>query len=362
MSDVIPALVDRPKTIDTKPLSVFSRIPLGLGARMGGSPLLWNLFIFGLPVWILFNINFLLRAAKMDGADWLLASVYLASLWIWIAPLLVYAWEQRFRRYREELRERSVIEGWDESIVTEACDRADRWRELFGIGFALLSVAAQIAALPVLDQYLGTHGWSDPVQWSSLVVTGFMCYASGIGLWGVIKGILVTSAVAKSDLDWLPLHPDDLGSYGFIGDFSLYTTALFSVGCLVVPATIEIAAFIDGLGKYVVGSTAGVFSLAVAASFFIPTVSISRLARRKKDGYIRRIGEEVQKRASVIMGQSRQGDHVAAEVEALLAYYERVKAATTYPFGVAATAKLGLSIAAPIALFFLEYFLGRVVK
>lgn len=348
--------------------TLYARVPAYLAARTGfGTEKLWNGIVFGLVPLAVLHYYVLARVAHVEAAVLFHASTYLAGSCVWIGPLLNQRWERDFETFYRELTRRAAHEGWSMAEIERVRRRYDDLLPATA-AFAVLLVVAAVAGMPVLSAYATLGGWGDPMRWGILLIAAAIGYSGGVGLWGVCKTVAVAGAIARSPLAWSPYHEDGLGGLKFVSEFSLSTTLLFSAGSLAVPLSLEIAWFLDGLPRLLVGSTAFVFSLGVAASFLGPTVQISRLAAQRKTDLLREVRILIDAALAQSFepaapgrraGQTRRQVEAHKLLDARVAFYERLRGTVVYPFGVATLSKLAASILAPVLLFALEIAVKR---
>lgn len=342
-----------------------SRVPEQLKARIGwGSSLWWNFVSFGLPAWLLFNYYFISRFTQMQGDLLFRITLYLAGCCVWVGPLLNHWWEKMFENFYRRVKEKAAAEAWSMDSMESVRTRFDAIRFWFPPVFILTTLAASLISFQALSPYFGITGWHDPFQWILLIMAAVLGYTGGIGLWGVLKSIAIVMRISATSIPWHPFHEDGLGGLQFIGDFSLMTTLLFSVGTLAVPLSVEIMELLHGVARLAVGASPFLFSVGIAASFLVPTVVISRVAGQKKEELLQRIRVHIDRGMNSLFmataGTTPEGPDSRLKAHELITaevgLYDRIQNTAIYPFGAMAVVKLALSVIAPVLLFLLELF------
>jgi hypothetical protein len=342
-------------------VTIFSKIPQALHARNKSiSRAAWNFIIFGLPPVLLFAVAMIIKAEFFTGKYYLLFTMFLASSWLWLGPLLVYQWENRFAQFIEDLSLRAGKENWTIQNIIRKSKRMDQFRHLFTISFIIIAAASEILGMPVYKELGINEGWTDVVQWLIIIIVIIVGYTAGIGVWGVIKGTYIVYLVRFTNIQWKPFHHDHTGGILFISNFTLFTTIVFSSGAIIVPFWLEITSELAGLEKVLALSWILIFSACVAVSFIIPTYFLSRLALKRKNDYLDSIGGRIETKSEELLHgvPPRPGkDNPKTDdtkLEDLMLLYESVSKVLIYPLGLANMVKLVLSVFAPIFIALLD--------
>jgi hypothetical protein len=195
-----------------------------------------------------------------------------------VAPSLIWYYDSRLLpTFREEATALVV----EPDVLDRLCDRyrkliVDRW------WIAALLAAAPIPFLMLFGQPFlrqrGLFGVTDPLFWAVFAVLLWIGVIVGIGFLFVTVTLLIIRGLANEQLRIDPLHPDGLGGMSVVGDYAIRTTALFSVGALLLPLQLQYAATVGAEATSLIYVMALVYVVFIAASFLYPTIAVNRRA------------------------------------------------------------------------------------
>lgn len=120
----------------------------------------------------------------------------------------------------------------------------------------------------------GLFGATDPLFWAVFAVLPWIGVIVGIGFLLVAVTFLVIRDISAEPLRIDPMHPDGLGGITIIGQFAIRTTALFSLGALLLPLQMQYAATVGILSSAATTTVIVVVSLfgLVALGYWEPPV------------------------------------------------------------------------------------------
>ncbi len=313
---------------------------------------------FGLLPFALFNWGFWTHV-NFENAQYLplIISVYIAALWIILAPMLIVKWEQKYREFVDRVS--GLCRNYDERHNWHSISKL--WRPtgvVCGVVFAAITLVLHELSRPYLTAVISIPSWSG-IYFTTIVVLLAASYATGIGIAGVLHTIRMYHALIDIDLAWEPFHQDQRGGYAFLTDFALRTTAIFFGGITVVPAALSIGAYLGGGGQIMIFVLVVGYGLLIAMIFFWPMTMVLGKAQRKRqellghlspvlDDAVNSIILAAPNSATVPNAKKAQLDDMErkiSHVDKILLLYEKISLVKVIPFSGAAVAQvIGYSI------------------
>lgn len=239
--------------------------------------------IFFLPSELLLLIFFCSNRQQITHGSLEISYVFLASLWFWIGPTLIWRYEgvilprywkctrhvipsrQAFFRYRARYR----------SELT----RVNLW-------FLLLWTIGVSWTFFVSFDFIKGFGFStmtDPwwLTWFlGVVLWGFI---SGLGFSACIRTFFICRDLAREDLIINPWHPDGRGGLGYVGKLLVHTTGSLASGAIFIPILFTLLRSMkDTSGTYSLAILIGFYAAAILLSFLIPAIIIHRRMETEK--------------------------------------------------------------------------------
>lgn len=245
--------------------------------------LLCNFFLIGLPLWLAFNIGFFSTFNFAVTEWWLSSSIYLASFWIWLGPLLICLWEQRYeefiRQYLTRLRVHSPLEV---RRLRSKILMHKKYAKAWGVFIAGLTLFFYSISKEEIARY--TDVFERPFLWLvTMVVMTFSGYASGYGFSGVTQAIDIFFRASRFNLKWNPFHHDQRGGFAFFGKFAATTWLCFSGGLVVIPAILAAASITSENAIIVVYISLVGYAFANLGIFLYPILGVYFKAKRAKE-------------------------------------------------------------------------------
>jgi len=280
-----------------------------------------------------------------------------------VAPSLIWYYDSHLLPTFREEATALVIEP---DVLDCLCDRyrkliTERWWVT-----ALLAAAPipflMIFGRPFLRQQ-GLFGITDPLFWAVFAVLLWIGVIVGIGFLLVTVMILIIRALAKEQLRIDPLHPDGLGGMSVVGDYAIRTTALFSIGALLLPLQLQYAATVGPEATSLIYVMALVYVLFIAASFLYPTFAVNRRADAVRTDILDDLRTQYQRLKREANEPLIGADLTATDsaVEQKLARIREEHRAYSevrlYPMEITILTRLVVSVALPIVSVGIEYVL-----
>ena len=243
---------------------------------------LFNFLIFGFPLWGIFNYGFFSSFDFENTEWWLYYSVYIASIWIWLGPLLICVWEHQYAKFVRLLLKRPCfyrdkkVKEFERSIFIHK-----RRAHVFGLVICIVSLFFFLISMEEVERYMNI--FDRPVILLLTISTlAFSGYASGYGFSGVWQAVFIFGVLKEFKFHWDPFHYDGRGGYSFLGDFASATWFAFSGGVVVVPASIAFASFETNSTIFVVYGALFSYALFNVLIFILPIIKLANDAALKK--------------------------------------------------------------------------------
>lgn len=242
--------------------------------------LLKSIGFFGVPAISLLSLFFWIRRDSITCESSTLIFVYIASMWIWLGPYLVWRYEQvilnrHWRLIKKVKQNRSQYLDYRRKYKGGLA-RNTRLSLALLLGWIALVVAAFLGSF----QFMSGLGVQDPYKdiWWYVWILGVSLYAyiTGLGLLGVSRTVLLSKDLLNIDVALRPYHPDGHGGLACLSSLLIETTVIFSSGSLFVPILLDLGQSLHNWGGLLALTLVLVYSVAIASSFFVPALFIYR--------------------------------------------------------------------------------------
>lgn len=314
------------------------------------------------------------------GLPGLIVAVYVADRWSYmsptylfslgalllvagIAPYLIWYYDmQLFSTFLEEVEFLLANQSLPEQI-------GERYRGLIANWWWPPAIAAAIP-IPILMvfgqpflQQRGLFGATDPLFWAVFTVLLWIGVIVGIGFLLVAVTFLVIRDISAELLRIDPMHPDGLGGMTIIGQFAIRTTALFSLGALLLPLQLQYAAIVGPTATTLIYVMAGVYGLFIAGSFLYPTLKINRQANGVREDILDDLRQQYealkQEAGEPRVGAAIETTDPAIEqkLDRIRQEYEDYESVRLYPMEITILVRLVGSVILPIVSVGFEYLL-----
>lgn len=352
----------------------YSRVPVCIASKLGfrskSVVCALAVTVFGLPPWAIFHYGFFYSFDLAGGSPTLSITVYLASLWLWVGPLLICVWELRYAEFIEELMDRGseVKESRLESAPLCAIHRrGSAWYGLFYGGFALyFFYIAQDELRTYLD--LRDHGLILALTLLTLFAGAFSC---GYGISGVVQTLMIFSRL-QAFRSWILFHRDGCGGLKCFSRFAIMTTTIFAAGSIVLPATVGVARMVGDNSVWVVYVVVVGYTSLIAISFLYPFARIRGLAETAQGEELHFVRKslfnvyQAMRHLERLEGTAGQGNVPSmdslAKFDRLVTVENRLKAESVGGFPQQTLVKLITAASAPILFALLERILDKYIQ
>ena len=335
------------------PVSSFIRLAFGF------SRLTWLkcVLFYGGIFYVVLTSYLLSRRSCISHSAGTILLVYIAALWTWIGPLLIWRYEH-ITSIRFVVKMRGVMISAADAHRLIALCRTPATTGLVSTVFLILWMVAVLTAFVLSHDFmcgLGIRGYKD--IWWVLQVTGIGLYAvlTGMGFLFVVRTMRIVATVLDSALVLNPYHPDGRGGLGCCGALLSQTSWMFSSGALFLPVLISLATSQYPNSKEAVLILISVYVLMIAASFLVPTLLLHRKLHRERTMMLACIGGFLHK-MSLTPGLG---------IDAYLRFsherkkYNDIRAIITWPFNDRNLAGFAVTVALPILLTLAQLYFSK---
>lgn len=225
----------------------------------------------------------------------IIAFVYLAVLWSFLGPYLIWRYEHiTLKNYWAGCRQvvadkKSYLKykkGFIHSIARGHLSTA------ILICWTLLVVFAFFASFNFMKG-LGIKSYSDPWWIIQVICIAVYAYITGIGFLGVLRTLLLIEGFLQLEVKVDPYHPDGRGGLGFVGKFLAETGLIFSSGSVFIPILITVLKSQSGSSGFLVLFLVTIYAAMIALSFIVPVWLVHLKLQKEKDETIKVIGKKL---------------------------------------------------------------------
>lgn len=284
----------------------------------------------------------------------------LVAILVVVGPAFIWYYEARlYPSFIERMA--GVVADPDELAAT-----ADRYHTLFTdkYGYVVVLWASFLLGTCLLNigyfTSLGVTSYTDPAFLLYLLFVLWAALVTGLGLHLAVVSVLLIHQIGTLDLVIDPRHPDGFGGLSAIGDFTIWTTVLFSIGSLGFPLAFAMAA--EGGYSAAVYTIVAIYIGTLLLSFVYPTVYINRRADDARYDILEAKRAEIEALLDDILAAPPDA---ADEIETLSTQLDILKAefrvhqnVTLYPFSVGILTRLASSVLLPLLFLALQLQFG----
>jgi hypothetical protein len=269
---------------------------------------------------------------------------YISCLsWLFIGPFMIY----KAGQIVDELWP-NMVNLLSEIKIKEfqSYEKSFHGRGYLIIGLPLTVVVSALILVPQSLSYpiLSMYTLFYLASWIVLALLG------SIGIWGTFQLILLIWNLRECEAKMDPHNSDGFGGLGFLADFGIKATVMYSTGALMIPMVYDIATRNDPFQQIlpfaIIGSV--FFSLSVLLSFLIQLFALNRVAAKGKN----RLLETMGKRCTTLVKAYEKKHTIDVGVQILVTQglFNQIYQMRVYPWDVSIILKLTGSMVLPIAL------------
>lgn len=318
------------------------------------SPVLAAIVFFGLPA----NLSLLgyVFWLKWQVPPVIVGSAFLAIQWCWIGCLLTWYYEARLiPSFWADLEASGTLD--QESVASLSKGHRVVWGGIRSVGiliWAILPLATFVVLCFAPGQVLFPV-FPGPWFWAWCLGVFLAGIATGEGFAGVVMMLRIIRDCVSQGIRLDPYHPDGLGGLSSFGRLAIYTTSMFSSGSLFIPILVLVSTY-SSLSLVTVYVLIGLFSIAIAAAFIIPTVLVSSKAALVKQAMFRSVASQVAAAAKKDCSARDTAECLNLLCgQGLLADIRRMR---VYPFDPWIMSQLFASVLLPVVVAYLQHVLG----
>lgn len=278
--------------------TVYTRVPRAICRRFALTKLGWilvaNFLVLGFPPWLVFYFGFRSSFRFSETTSLLAISFVIASFWIFIGPINICLWENRYFKFVNDLIKHCRYKN---DLGSKFTITAVKYRNS-AVYAGLCSAALSLFFFYISYDYVKTLIVFDGkpfVVVATIFVLVSTGYNIGYGFVGAWQTLIIFWNIDSLKLKWTPFHSDSLGGFGFLGDFALLTSFSFAGGMVLIPATVLVADQIASASVWVIWSALALYSVFIFALFAFPMLQGYAIAKTQRDSVLVKIGTEATK-------------------------------------------------------------------
>ena len=310
----------------------------------------WCLFIFSLPPFALFCFGYYTSAIWNDENRTVLITIFIASFWIVIGPLLTLMWEFYYRDFIKNIEKNIDQEIPIDSTLSKVIKRWPSRGAIFGIFYSFLALGLHFLFRNGISPIVYIENFS-LVWWTTNAVLIMTGYVTGIGVAGVWHTISLYKAASQLDLRWVPFHADRRGGLSFLSSFALRTSTLFAGGATVVPAVVSMSFSVGGYPQIFGLASLALYIAFVAAIFIWPAAMIFMKMLKEKEFVLNKIAQEINKDIGHFVYENQNSGKLSEETLQHISLYEKVASISVSPISIGAAVNVSANVIVPSLLF-----------
>lgn len=310
----------------------------------------WCLIIFSLPPFSLFCFGYYTSANWNDENRTVLITIFIASFWIVIGPLLTLMWEFYYREFINNIKKNINGEIPSESILSMIIKRWPSRGAYFGVFYSFLALGLHFLFRDGISPIVYIENFS-LVWWTTNAVLLMTGYVTGIGVAGVWHTISLYKAASQLDLRWVPFHADRRGGLSFLSSFALRTSTLFAGGATVVPAVVSMSFSVGGYPQVFGLASLALYIVFVAAIFIWPAAMIFMKMLKEKEFVLNRISIEINKDIEHFVYDAQPQGKISEDTLHHIALYDKVASVSVSPISIGAAVNVSANVIVPSILF-----------
>lgn len=303
-----------------------------------------SLILFGIISWWLPLLICYLTNEKLF-TSW---QIILAFSWVPIGPILIDIFEYSIDNFHENIKpflRYNKIKGQLNSKIEKKM-----FNQINPIFFTIFVFFFDIWAIQILFSEKSIY-----LQIFIYFQAIIGAYMWGIVVWLIFYTIYFVNWISKQDLIVNPFHPDSFGGLSIIGNLTIWATALLSTVSLYFPYGLAVVR--ESSNKEANNFLFGGFIFLIVfilITFFIPLLSLNRLARNKKLNLLQKHGKEIDHETSQL---NEKDVSINQYLKTLLKFerYKKIERMNVWPFDWNVIIALIGSILLPVIIFILEY-------
>jgi hypothetical protein len=204
---------------------------------------------------------------------------------------------------------------------------------------------------------------SDPISWQTAYWMVTSCFMYGLLAWTIYASLVSTRLTTSLLRQPLRIGPFDAPAFHAVGMQSLLLSLVFVGGMTL--SVIFAASQPDTLRNPGFWLTYLPLVAVVLAVFFLNMLPTHRVLASARDGELARVQRQIQRSGQGLLQrleEEREGGSLAAEINAVAAYEQRLQAARTWPYNTAMLRSLFFSVLVPLITVLVRMVFERLTR
>lgn len=261
-----------------------------LPAPLAGSILFRSLIAtltFGLPMFVIFL--FLLLPNRGSLSVRYLLTYILAATWLLLAPFLISMWDYRMQDLIGTIAGAPVRDGWNRVLLRDRVLLAKRIFPWIMIVFVIAILSHYVHSYGFYQSFLSIGPkWRSVGFWVGSASVAFLAWTFAVGVWGVLKTILLVDVTSDSKLRFAPYEVDQIPGIEHATTTYYLTGIYFSLGNVLTPAVLLNYFSFDLSGQVIAVVVLAALELGGLSCFLYTSLRMSRLAHSQAVGSLNR--------------------------------------------------------------------------
>lgn len=170
------------------------------------------------------------------------------------------------------------------------------------------------------------------------------------------KGKASIVNVIKKDLTkFNPYSVDNVGGYSCFGNFSFYTTLIFSSGMFFIPIMFDYSVNSGILIQIIISFAVIIYSISIFLLFLLPTSYAFKKAAYEKENHLIKLLDEY----NSLFTSSDKSVYQELRIHNLMSNIDFIKNLSTYPFNFNVMLKLTLTSVLPAIIYVLQLLMNK---
>ena len=316
-------------------------------------------FIFGFPEFLLISTLFIDRYELLTHDIKTIILVYLAAIWAWIGPAMIWDYETRIlpsflQKIKHFFKDKKDYHYFKKkhmiSISSYAVSR------IFIISWISLIVYIYINSHSYMLKF-GIHDENDYYWYISILGVAFYSYLTALGFLLAVKTISLLLDLLKYEHKIDFYHHDGKGGFLFVGGFITKTTLMFSTGAVYIPILLELSTSQNNTNLPLIAII--IYVIAIIFSFLLPVYLFHEKISMAKNRYLLKIRKKINFYRQCInqSGNTAYHNYIIYRDD-----YNYINQFTTWPFDLKNFTTFSASFLLPIILTITQIILATPVK
>lgn len=312
--------------------------------------------VFGLHAFISISILLLNRIEYVTHNLETILMFYLASLWLWIGPVMIWTYEtkvipeflskiEKVLKYRKDYR--TLKKKYYQTTPTTTS-------RLFIFLWVLFVTLIFINSFPFMKKF-GLVDSKDLYWYMQIINVVLYSYLTSVGFILAIKTILIFKDISIYNYRIDLFSSDEKGGFAFIGKFATTTSLMLSSGALFIPILLEVYAYnaSSSNNEILILILIGIYVVTIIMSFFYPIYFFHKKISFTKNRYLSKVGNKISRYKKMIIQDNL---NIYPKYKIYKDEYIMISKLTTWPFNINNFVTVTLSFLLPIFLTWIQIY------